>query len=551
MSDPATSALLRRHRASLLAQGAVALVAGVCESAAIVIITRLAVSSTDDGNEVRLLGGWIVGEPTAGLLAAALVLMALGLGLVAAYLGARTYARELARNRQDLSEAFFSSDWPLLEEERLGDLQTLLTVHTERAANVLDAASTMVVAVGNLAVLVVLAVVVSPAAAAAAVATAALLSLAVRPLTRATRRHAQALADQHRVLGALTTESSGLALEARTSAVEPRLLDRLRVAYASAEASARSGRFVSRLTGPVYQATAMLLIVLGATIVALADSGDTEAIGAALLLLLRAFSYARRAQLAHQTFDQGRPFLRQLRERIADLRDRPAPNGTASIPDRPELALRGVGFSYEAGTPVLDGLDLVVGPGEVVGITGESGAGKSTLVHLLLGLRTPTAGSIQLGAVDLADADRRQLHRRVAYVPQEPRLLDATVRDNVRFLRDLDDDAVEAALRAAHLGDVLTDLDAPVGPDGGALSGGQRQRLTIARALAGQPDLLLLDEPTSALDPRAEAAIAALIADLRGELTVLVVSHRESTVAVCDRVVHLAGGRFVATGSPR
>ncbi|MEM8905256.1 MAG: ABC transporter ATP-binding protein, partial [Actinomycetota bacterium] len=544
VTDAATATLLRRHRGALTAQGLVALVAGVCESAAIVLVTRLAVSSTGDGDRIELVGAVDASEVAAGALAACLVVASLGLGLVAAFLGARTYARELARNREDLSEAFFASDWPLLEEERLGDLQTLLTVHTERAANVLDAASTMVVAGGNLAVLVALAVVVSPAAAGIAVVTAALLSLTVRPLTRATRRHAQDLADRQRTLGALTTETSGIALEARTSAVEDRMLARLRAAYVGAEASARSGRFVSRLTGPAYQATAMLLIVLGATAVALADTGDTEAIGASLLLLLRAFSYARRAQLAHQTFDQGRPFLRQLRERVDDLGRRPAPAGTEPVPERPDLRLDDVGFAYETHVPVLDGLDLHVRHGEMIGITGRSGAGKSTLVHLLLGLRSPTAGTIRLDDVDLADADRRELHRRIAYVPQEPRLLDASVADNVRFLRDLDDDAVVAALGAADLADELTDHDAGVGPAGGNLSGGQRQRLTIARALADRPAVLVLDEPTSSLDPDAEAAITATIDALRGRLTVIVISHRASTVAGCDRVVELVDGRF-------
>jgi ABC-type multidrug transport system fused ATPase/permease subunit len=400
------------------------------------------------------------------------------------------------------------------------------------------------VAGGNLVVLVALAVVVSPVAAVVAVVAAGLLSLAVRPFIRATRRHSRALAEQERQLATLSTEASALALEARTADVEGALVDRLRAAFLEAQASAMRGRFVSRLTGPVYQASALLLIVVGATFVALGDAGDTEAVGTTLLLLLRSFSHARRAQLAHQTFVQGQPYLEHLHARIEELRARPAPSGHAALPDRFAVVLDDVRFGYEPDRPVLRGIDLRIEPGEVIGLTGASGAGKSTLVHLLLGLREISAGSLRFGDVEVVDVDRTHLHRAVAYVPQDPRLLDGTVAENVRLFRPLSDDRVAAALASAHLLDELGDLAAPVGPGGSQLSGGQRQRLTIARALADDPSLLILDEPTSALDDVSDAAIRATIDQLRGRVSVLVISHRPSTLAVCDRVVRLAEGRL-------
>ncbi|MEM9037209.1 MAG: ATP-binding cassette domain-containing protein [Actinomycetota bacterium] len=540
----ATATVVGRHRTALVVQAVLALVAGVCEAVAIVVITRLAVSATGSEDVVELRDGWTIGVGPAGALAAGLVVTALALGLAAAWIGASRYAQELGRGRAEVTEAFFGSDWAIVEEERQGDLQTLVTTHAERTANVLDAVSTMVVAGGNLVVLVVLALVVSPLAALAATTAGGALIFVARPFTRATRRYSQRLATQERELGVLTTEAGSLALEARTSGVERSLLDRLRAAYGDAERSALLGRFVSRLTGPVYQASALLLIVVGATLVALGDAADTEAVGAALLLLLRSFSYARRAQLAHQTYLQGQPYLDQLHDRIADLRARPAPTGDRAIEVPAPFELDGVDFAYEHGDPVLTDVQLHIAPGEILGLTGASGAGKSTLVHLLLGLRAPTGGTVRLGDVDLSSADRSSLHRAVAYVPQEPRLLDGTVADNVRLFRDLDDSTVRDALRAAHLDEELADGGAAVGPGGSLLSGGQRQRLTIARALAGDPAVLILDEPTSALDDASDHAIRSTLAELRGRVTVVVISHRSSTLQVCDRVGRLVDGRL-------
>jgi ATP-binding cassette subfamily B protein len=203
----------------------------------------------------------------------------------------------------------------------------------------------------------------------------------------------------------------------------------------------------------------------------------------------------------------------------------------------------------------LTGVTFSISQGEVLGVIGPSGSGKSTLAQLLLGLRAPTTGTMSVDGSDLRDVDRSWWSRRVAFVAQDALLITGTVADNIRFFRD-DIDAA-ALRRAAFQANVLSDIEAlpdgfdtHLGERGSQLSGGQRQRLSIARALVGQPEFLVLDEPTSALDGQSEALIRATLADLRGRITVVIIAHRMSTLDICDRIVVIENGRMTSCGTP-
>jgi ABC-type multidrug transport system fused ATPase/permease subunit len=148
----------------------------------------------------------------------------------------------------------------------------------------------------------------------------------------------------------------------------------------------------------------------------------------------------------------------------------------------------------------------------------------------------------------IADADWR---RHVAYLPQEAHVMHGAVENNIRFLRDwIDDDAVRRAAEMAHIAhEIETWPDGyrtVIGQRSDAISGGQRQRLCLARALAGNPQLLVLDEPTSALDPTSESLIQESLASLRGRMTMVIVAHRLNTLNLCDRVMVLRGGKLEA-----
>lgn len=216
------------------------------------------------------------------------------------------------------------------------------------------------------------------------------------------------------------------------------------------------------------------------------------------------------------------------------------------------IELRDVFFSYPgAAFPSLSGIALCVGKGESIGIVGPSGSGKTTLVDVILGLLQPTSGQILIDQVDIAN-NKRAWQEKIGYVPQNIYLTDDSVRNNIAFGMDQEnicESQIWHALEIAHLAEYIQTLpdglDTIVGERGVRLSGGQRQRIGIARAVYHNPEVLVFDEATSALDSETEAAVVAAIEGLRGQTTMIVIAHRLTTVANCDRVIKLEKGMLV------
>jgi ABC-type multidrug transport system fused ATPase/permease subunit len=212
-----------------------------------------------------------------------------------------------------------------------------------------------------------------------------------------------------------------------------------------------------------------------------------------------------------------------------------------------------VTFGYDGGPSVLHDVTFEVPAGRTVALVGPTGSGKSTIAALAARLVDPGDGTVRIDGADVRELTAPALASTVALVPQVPFLFDDTVRGNVALGRaDVDDERVRQALRRSHADgfvDRLPDgLDAALGERGTTLSGGQRQRLTLARALAGRPRLLILDDATSAVDPRVEATILRGLRG-RGAASTLVVAYRRATITLADEVVYLEHGRVVAHGT--
>ncbi|MDO5740073.1 MAG: ABC transporter ATP-binding protein [Ornithinimicrobium sp.] len=229
--------------------------------------------------------------------------------------------------------------------------------------------------------------------------------------------------------------------------------------------------------------------------------------------------------------------------------------GQDPLPADPQhLVLRDVAFTYPGSAePALHDVDLDIPLGTSLALVGASGAGKSTLVDVLLGLLVPQTGELAIDGQPLADV-LAAWRSRVGYVPQEVNLFDGTVAQNVALTwgDDVDEDRVMRALERAQLTEVVAGrggLQTRIAERGLALSGGQRQRLGIARALYGDPLVLVLDEATSALDTATEDAVSRAIRELRGSVTVIAVAHRLSTVRHSDQVCFMTGGTIAARGT--
>eukprot|EP01065_Artemidia_motanka_P040312 TRINITY_DN5019_c0_g1_i1.p1 TRINITY_DN5019_c0_g1~~TRINITY_DN5019_c0_g1_i1.p1 ORF type:complete len:659 (+),score=214.65 TRINITY_DN5019_c0_g1_i1:51-1979(+) len=243
---------------------------------------------------------------------------------------------------------------------------------------------------------------------------------------------------------------------------------------------------------------------------------------------------------------------------LIDRQPRAPLRGNRTVADLKGLVeFRGVHFSYQnrSGAAVLRGLDLVLQPGAVTAVVGKSGAGKSTIASLLCGLYEPTAGTILLDGIQLADMDPVWLHSRVAVVSQEPVLLVGSIADNIAFgvRGEVTEDAIRGAAKAANADSFIASLPegyrTDVGESGHLLSGGQKQRIAIARAILMDPRVLLLDEATSALDTESERLVAEALERLMAGRTVMVIAHRLATVRKASRIVVVRDGVVVEDGS--
>ena len=215
-----------------------------------------------------------------------------------------------------------------------------------------------------------------------------------------------------------------------------------------------------------------------------------------------------------------------------------------------EIVVKNLSFRYpDATKEVLENASFVIPQGGYVGIIGPSGAGKTTFVDILLGLLPPAKGGIYVDGQDI-QTNLRGWQENLAYVPQSIYLIDATIKENVALgenIESIDDTKIEKVLRMAELYDFVTELpdgvNTMVGERGVKLSGGQRQRIGIARALYQNPEVLVLDEATSALDNATEKSITDTILKLKGQMTIISIAHRVSTLEDCDFKVQFEQGK--------
>ena len=314
--------------------------------------------------------------------------------------------------------------------------------------------------------------------------------------------------------------------------------------------TARKSVAMAALTRTTRQAVQVLLQALGAYLV-ITGEGTPGILVACTILLGRALAPVEQVVGSWRVLAEGRLAFARLSEVLGAAERQPqrmalpAPSG--------RLYVEGLVFRPPQGERmILAGVSLSLEPGESLAITGPSGAGKSTLVRLLTGLWRPHAGVVRLDEVDLAQWPREELGPWLGYVPQDVELFAGTVADNIARLGEVDADKVVQAAQRAGVHALILALpegyDTVVDNMGVMLSPGQRQRIALARALYGNPKLLVLDEPNSNLDGAGELALGEALKALRGQVTVVVVTHRSALVQHMDKLLVLEAGRVKQYG---
>ena len=319
--------------------------------------------------------------------------------------------------------------------------------------------------------------------------------------------------------------------------------------------SLRATSYLNAIVQPAVDALIALLF-LTVLLAGYWSGMSIPAITAFLLLMTRAQPHAKtisRARIGIATYEGSiREVDWLLTQASAPIAAIAKPDGDPRL-DRP-IAFENVSFAYPNGGRGLDQASFTIEPGITTALLGESGAGKTTLINLLCRLVEPEAGAIRLGDEAIDAIDPASWRRRIAVAGQDSDLVTGTVAENIAYGRpDAADDEIKAAARAAGADSFIATLpqgyDTPVGPHGLNLSGGQRQRVGVARALLLNPDLLIFDEATNAVDALSDMEIVKLASEHHHFRTLLIVSHRKTTIAACQRGIVLQDGKVVEAGS--
>lgn len=222
--------------------------------------------------------------------------------------------------------------------------------------------------------------------------------------------------------------------------------------------------------------------------------------------------------------------------------------GNEDIKFQDKIFIKNLNFEYSDKKRVLSDINIVIETGSKIAFVGESGSGKSTLVDIIIGLHKPTTGTIMIDNTQLDYSNVKRWRQKIGYIPQSIYLFDGTVAENISFGFEYNKEKVDECLKKAKIYDFLDKKDGQetlVGEGGVMLSGGQKQRIAIARALYGDPELIVLDEATSALDDETETMIMEEIYNVSQDKTLIIIAHRLSTLDKCEKIYRLENGKIV------
>ena len=524
-------------------------VAGLAEATALVMIISLVTGTqTAEGELATALGLSDQSAVSTGLVGVFLVLISLGSNLITSLLVARSAAHGVDVVRRAFADSFLLATFSSRERLTAARSAELMGLGAYQAETALLQGAAVVIAVVSLLAYLGIAVLLEPLAALAAVVLGLAMMTLLRPVARAAQRRMRVYVDRSAEALAWFGQMVDLAVEARSFGVEKPALEEFASRSARAARAGRRARFLLSLSPALYQTTALILVLIGAVAATKSALVAPSALAVIAVLLIRALSLVQRLALALQSLGAALPLLQDVLGVTNSLREDPQTRGSSVLSSARVISVRDLTFGYDLQRPVLQGVSFDVSMGELVAFIGPSGGGKSTLFELLLRLRRPDEGSICLDGVDLSDVADESLRRLLAYVPQDNRLLHDSLHANTSFLRDIDDAAIVAALAGAGLHNVSEGSLLRGDLTTATVSGGQRQRIGIARATATKPSFILLDEPTSGLDHDNERIVRRTLESLRAHSAVLLIAHRASTVAMCDRVIVLQGGKVLDDG---
>lgn len=477
-------------------------------------------------------------------------------GVLSDYVRVRMNADFEQKTREKLFNAQLRSSWSHLLTQRLGHLETIILVDIASCKEMLARTTVSIIFITNIIMYLAVVFSVSWQITLLTILLGGLSFFVFRPI--ASRIYDLSIARssaQHDTAHHVTEHLSGMKSVKTFGAEEP-AIQRGTNFFATLRMLSIRIDMLRIITVAIVVPAAVLYV---AVIFGLAFRFNVVAVAAlptVVYLIYRIFSYVQQLQDSMQLINGAIPYLKNVLDYLDRATGRAEiDTGEKDFTLKEEIRFDNVRFAYDT-KEVLKGVSFAVKRGTMVGLIGPSGAGKTTTVDLLLRLLSPRSGAITVDGVASSDISLQEWRTHIAYVPQEPFLLHDTIRSNIAFYDgSITDEDVWEAAKLAHVDEFIRSkdggLDTLVGERGIQLSAGQRQRITIARALARKPDVLILDEATSALDAETETHIQRMLLELKGKVTIIVIAHRLSTILHSDNLIVIEEGRIVEGGPPQ
>ena len=452
--------------------------------------------------------------------------------------------------RLRLLRALFVTRWEHFIRKPIGELTNAVATEASRSATAFLYGTRMATMVINAIIYVVLALIVSWKATLAAVVAGSIIVYLLRHLVQKARRSGQRQTKLLQSLLANMTDSlqsiKSLKAMAREDATDSILKTKTNRLNRALQKQVFSKEALKALQEPLFTA----FLAFGLFVALVSWKLPLSMVMITIYLVGRVIRQMQKVQSEYQDMAISESAYWSLQDKINEANKFREEILGSQIPSLKQyIHLDRISFAYDK-RPVLENVTLKFPVGTFTAVVGPSGAGKTTVADLVIGLLRPQKGEVWIDNLPLEKVNLRSWRRMIGYVPQETLLLHDTVFINVTLgEKDLGSSDVEEALRAAGAWKFVSALpkgmNSVVGERGYKLSGGQRQRIAIARALAHKPRLLILDEATTALDPKNEAAICQTLRGLRGEITILAISHQPAVLEVADRAYRLENGAVV------
>ncbi|OHA20650.1 MAG: hypothetical protein A2836_02210 [Candidatus Taylorbacteria bacterium RIFCSPHIGHO2_01_FULL_45_63] len=472
------------------------------------------------------------------------------------YLRTRIVTNYKTGTRKDIYQSFLGTNYSFLRKQKVGYLDAVLIAGIKQSSKLLEYLIGFILSVVSLITYLCVAFVLSPFITVVTLIFGIGFLVLYKPLVGRIKRYSKLLADLSKVVAHSMTETLYGIKTVKAFGVEKQVLASTAHVFTEIEEAEFKKQITKNFAKLSLEPFSVIFMVAVFSISYLYTKFDIVAFASIMYLINKMFALIDKIQSALHVIGETLPNAQEVLGAMREVKKhQPLGTGTKAFHWSRELRFDSVTFGYGSEKGVLREISFSVPRGTVLGIVGPSGAGKTTIVDLILRLLSPTEGFIALDDTNISDITVESWRKNIIYVAQDMFLRNDSIAENIRFYDETisDEEMIEVA-KMANIYNLIMSLpkkfDTVIGERGTRLSGGERQRITLARALARKPSILILDEATSSLDAVSEGLIKEALNRLKGKITMIIIAHRPSTLEYVDTIIALDHGKIIERGTP-